>query len=189
MLRGLCSILHADLQHYLGGTFGCLGEDYIRITPARLLRALVDIDFRVVLMVRISMALWSSGWRYTALLLFYRLKSRRMIDIHPSVKIGPGLRFVHAFCIVIGAGTQIGADVVIFGQALMGKSRPDIPGQRMPVIGDHVLLGAGCRILGAVQVPSRRLVPANAVVTSKALLRDPDLLVVLDGNSVERPYL
>jgi serine acetyltransferase len=183
----LMDVLRADLAHYLGGSFGSRGEEAMRVTPARLLKALFDIDFRVVLMLRLSMALWSAGWRKTALLLFYRLKSRRMIDIHPSVQIGPGLRMVHAFCIVIGAGTRIGSDAVIFGQALMGKSRPDLPGERMPVIGDHVLLGAGCRVLGAVQIPSRRLVPANAVVTANALARKPDLLVELDGEVSGEP--
>jgi serine O-acetyltransferase len=182
----LMDVLRADLAHYLGGSFGSRGEDAMRVTPARLLKALLDIDFRVVLMLRLSMALWSAGWRKMSLLLFYRLKSRRMIDIHPSVQIGPGLRMVHAFCIVIGAGTRIGSNVVIFGQALMGKSRPDLPGERMPVIGDYVLLGAGCRVLGAVQIPSWQLVPANAVVTTNKLKRKPDLLVAVhDRPSVE----
>ncbi len=177
----LRTVLLADLVHYLGGSFGSRGEEAMRVTLARLLKALLDIDFRVVLMLRVSMALWSAGWRKTALLLFYRLKSRRMIDIHPSVQIGPGLRMVHAFCIVIGAGTRIGSDVVIFGQALMGKSRPDLPGAHMPVIGDHVLLGAGCRVLGDVRIPSYRLIPANCVVTANVLARSPELLVVIDG--------
>ena len=183
----LMDVLRADLAHYLGGSFGSRGEEAMRVTPARLLKALFDIDFRVVLMLRLSMALWSAGWRKTALLLFYRLKSRRMIDIHPSVQIDPGLRMVHAFCIVIGAGTRIGSDVVIFGQAQMGKSRPDLPGERMPVIGDHVLLGAGCRVLGAVHIPPYRLVPANCVVTSNILARRPNLLVVLDREQRGKP--
>lgn len=175
----LRQVLKADLAHYLGGSFGTRGIEATRVTPGRLCKAMLDVHFRVVFMLRIGMALWSGGWRRAALLLYYRLKSRHHIDIHPSVSIGPGVRMVHAFCIVIGAGTRIGSGVVIFGQALMGKSRPDLPGERMPVIGDRVLLGAGCRVLGAVSIPSDRLVPANSVVTSKALAVNPDLLVVL----------
>lgn len=175
----LRQVLKADLAHYLGGSFGTRGIEATRVTPGRLCKAMLDVNFRVVFMLRIGMALWSGGWRRAALLLYYRLKSRHHIDIHPSVSIGPGVRMVHAFCIVIGAGTRIGSGVVIFGQALMGKSRPDLPGERMPVIGDRVLLGAGCRVLGAVSIPSDRLVPANSVVTSKALAVNPDLLVVL----------
>lgn len=174
-------VLSADLSHYLGGSFGVRGVEATRVTYLRILKALIDIDFRVVFLLRLSMSLWRAGWRKTALLLYYRLKSRHLVDIHPSVQIGPGLRMVHAFCIVIGAGTRIGSGVVIFGQALMGKSRPDLPGERMPVIGDRVLLGAGCRVLGAVSIPSDRLVPANSVVTSKALAGKPDLLIVLTG--------
>lgn len=173
--------LRADLAHYLGGSFGVRGNSATRLTTGRLIKAMLDIDFRVVFLLRLSMALWSSGWRKTALMVFYRLKSRHHIDIHPSVDIGPGLRMVHAFCIVIGAGTRIGANVVIFGQALMGKSRPDLAGERMPVIGDHVLLGAGCRVLGAVHIPSHRLVPANSVITSNVLARSADVLVALDS--------
>ena len=177
----LREILRADLAHSLGGSFGVRGSDATRVTAGRILKAMLDIDFRVVFLLRLSMALWASGWRRMALLIFYRLKSRHHVDIHPSVDIGPGLRMVHAFCIVIGAGTRIGSSVVIFGQALMGKSRPDLPGERMPVIGDHVLLGAGCRVLGSVQVPSYRLVPANSVVTTNVLTDRPDLLVALDS--------
>lgn len=175
----LHQVLKADLAHYLGGSFRVRGAASMLVTPGRLCKAMLDVDFRVVFMLRISMALWSGGWRRAALLMYYRLKSRHHIDIHPSVSIGPGVRMVHAFCIVIGAGTRIGSSAVIFGQALMGKSRPDLPGERMPVIGDRVLLGAGCRVLGAVSIPSDRLVPANSVVTTKALASRPELLVVL----------
>jgi len=180
-MQNFFDIVSADLKHYLGGTFYISSDSESKIGIKKMAKALLDIDFRVVFLLRLSMACWNRGWRALALLLYYRLKSRHHIDIHPSVDIGAGVRFVHAFCIVIGAGTRIGTDVVIFGQALMGKSRPDLPGARMPVIGDHVLLGAGCRVLGAVHIPSYRLVPANSVVTTKSLTRRPDLLVVLDG--------
>ena len=172
-------VLQKDLAHYLGGSFGVRGEDAMRVTPGRLVKAILDIDFRVVFLMRVSMALWRAGWRRTSLVMFYRLKSRYHVDIHPSVTVGPGLRFVHAFCIVMGAGTVVGEDVVVFGQAVLGKSRPDLSGDRMPRIGDHVLLGAGCKVLGGVSIPSRRLVPANCVVTASALANDQSLLVSL----------
>jgi|GEM_PF-1964767 len=186
-MQNFFDIVTADLKHYLGGTFYSSNKSNSKIGIKKMAKALLDIDFRVVFLLRLSMACWTKGWRPFALLLYYRLKSRYHIDIHPSVNIGAGVRFVHAFCIVIGAGTCIGRDVVIFGQALMGKSRPDLPGTRMPVIGNHVLLGAGCRVLGAVHIPSHRLVPANCVVTTKILARSPDLLVVLDSEQYGDP--
>lgn len=173
--------LRADYRHYRCGSFYNLGEAAPASSPGRLLKSLLDVDFRVVLLFRLSAALWRSGLRLPALLIHYRLKSRHHVEMHPSLQVGPGLRLVHGFCIVIGSETQIGRDVVIFGQTFLGKSRPDLPGSRMPRIGDHVLLGAGCKILGDVEIPSHTLVAANAVVTRSALRNNPGLLTPIDA--------
>lgn len=171
--------LRRDHDHYLQGSFyGGRGVG-TRRKWRTMVKSILDIDFRVVLWYRLSALLWRRGYRWMALLIHYRLKSRYSVEIHPGVLIGPGLRFVHGFSIVIGSNVKMGMDVVVFGQTVIGKSRPDLPGDEMPEIGDRVLLGAGCKVLGRVQIPSNRLVPANAVVTANGLRNNPDMLVVL----------
>jgi serine O-acetyltransferase len=84
------------------------------------------------------------------------------VVLPPSVKIGPGVSFayqglgvvVHARA-VIGAGVQIGPQVIIGGRS----------GARdVPVIQDGAVLGAGSKVLGPVTVGIGATVAAGAVV-------------------------
>ncbi len=170
MLKQFISTIITDYQHYRFGSFYVLRvSDPSLHPPRRILRALLDIDFRVVLFFRISSILWKTGFRVLSLIIYLHLKSRYSIVMHPSLEIGPGLRLVHAFCIVVGSDVKVGNDVIIFGQTFLGKSRPDLIGSKMPRVGNRVLLGSGCKILGDVEIPSQNIVPANAVITRSSL--------------------
>lgn len=66
--------------------------------------------------------------------------------------------------IVINPEARIGSGVSIFQQVTIGDSGVDgKPGS--PVVGDNVLLGAGCRVLGPIKVGEGAVIGANAVVT------------------------
>jgi serine O-acetyltransferase len=158
-------VLKQDYKHYIEGTF-YINRNLVRANGLKkIIAALLDIDFRVVLYFRLSAFFWSKKQRFLALMIYFRIKSRYHCDLYPSAKIGPGLRLVHAFSIVVGGDVEIGCNAVIFSSVVLGKSRPDKSGSRMPTIGDNVLLGTGSKLLGDVFVPSGTLVPANAVIT------------------------
>jgi serine O-acetyltransferase len=85
------------------------------------------------------------------------------IEIHPRAEIGPGLFIDHGMGIVIGETAEIGADVTLYqGVTLGGTSLEKV--KRHPTLGDHVVVGAGAKILGAITVGECSRIGANAVV-------------------------
>lgn len=84
-------------------------------------------------------------------------------DIPLGSQIGGGLLLPHPNGIVIHPSARIGPNCLIFQQVTIGTS-----GSRdgVPVIGGHVDIGAGARILGPVTIGPHAVIGANAVVTS-----------------------
>ena len=88
------------------------------------------------------------------------------VDIHPAATIGPGVMLDHGTAIVIGATAVLGSDLYILHQVTLGATGKPMGGaKRHPTVGDRVVLGAGCTILGDVTVGSDATVGAAAVVT------------------------
>ena len=85
------------------------------------------------------------------------------IEIHPGATIGPGLFIDHGMGVVIGETAEIGASVTIYhGVTLGGVSwRKE---KRHPTIGDHVVIGAGAKVLGPVIIGDHTRIGANSVV-------------------------
>lgn len=86
------------------------------------------------------------------------------IEIHPGAKIGRRLVIDHGMGVVIGETAQIGNDVIIFHGVTLGGVKFD-PVKRHPTIGNGVLIGAGAKILGPIQLGDGVRIGANAVVT------------------------
>jgi serine O-acetyltransferase len=80
------------------------------------------------------------------------------IDIHPGAKIGNPLSIDHGTGIVIGETTLIGNFVKIYQGVTLGALSVDkskASKKRHPTIEDHVILYAGCTILGGETVVGR----------------------------------
>jgi serine O-acetyltransferase len=78
-----------------------------------------------------------------------------------GTKIGYGLYFPHPFCIVINQKAKIGNNCTIFQGVTIGTVR----GKGVPVIGNNVVIAAGAKIVGKVNIGNNVMVGANAVVT------------------------
>jgi serine O-acetyltransferase len=125
--------------------------------------------FRVVVDYR--MGHWCRQHRLGVLGAYFdRRNWKRGVDICSLARIGKGLRMPHPHGIVIGGHTRIGEYAhilqgVTFG-GTTGKQRPDGDSwQVSPYIGDHVLIGAGAKLVGPVRVGHHSIIGANAVVT------------------------
>jgi serine O-acetyltransferase len=81
-------------------------------------------------------------------------------DISINSQLGGGLLLPHPNGIVIHPGAIIGPNCLIFQQVTIG-SRGD---KGLPVIGGHVDIGAGAKILGGVKIGDHAIIGANAVV-------------------------
>ncbi|AOE82332.1 serine acetyltransferase [Pseudomonas lurida] len=97
------------------------------------------------------------------------------IEIAVACKIGPGLFFPHTHGTVIGAFT-IGKNAVIYQGVTVGAKDLDFTydAAHRPCIGDNVLLGAGAKVLGGIELGHGVTVAANAVLLSSV----PDNVVV-----------
>ena len=85
------------------------------------------------------------------------------IEIHPGATIGAGFFIDHGMGVVIGETTEIGDNVTLYhGVTLGGVSwRKE---KRHPTIGDHVVVGAGAKVLGPITIGEHSRIGANSVV-------------------------
>lgn len=85
------------------------------------------------------------------------------VEIHPGARIGRRFFIDHANGVVIGETSEVGDDVMLYHQVTLGGTSM-AQTKRHPTIGNHVLVGAGAKILGPVVVGDNSAVGANAVV-------------------------
>ena len=118
-----------------------------------------------ILLYRVANRLWRRGWRYAARLLSYIARVWTSIDIHPGATIGHRFFIDHGSGVVIGETAEIGDDVTLYhGVTLGGVSWNK--GKRHPTLGDRVVVGAGAKILGPINIGANARVGANSVVIS-----------------------
>lgn len=85
------------------------------------------------------------------------------IEIHPGAKIGKRLFIDHGMGIVIGETAEIGDDCTIYHGVTLGGTGKDIL-KRHPTIGNNVMVGAGAKLLGPINVGNNVKIGAGAVV-------------------------
>lgn len=87
------------------------------------------------------------------------------LEVSPRVEIGGGLFLPHTVGTVIGA-EKIGECVTIMQGVTLGAKEPDMQFTKItrPIIGNHVTIGAGAKVIGRVMVGDHAKIGANAVV-------------------------
>lgn len=114
---------------------------------------------------RVAHWLWEQGRTTMALYLQSRASEVFDVDIHPAARLGCGIFIDHATGIVIGETAVVENDVsMLHGVNLGGTGKER--GDRHPKIRRGVLLGAGCKILGNIEVGAYAKVAAGSVVLS-----------------------
>lgn len=86
------------------------------------------------------------------------------IEIHPGAKLSNKVFIDHGHGVVIGETTEIGNDVVIYHGVTLGATGKEKKFKRHPTIKNHVLIGAGSKVLGPITVHDGAKIGANAVV-------------------------
>lgn len=112
---------------------------------------------------RVSHQLWNDGRRWLALYLQSVASEAFAVDIHPAARIGCGILLDHATSFVVGETAIIEDDVSILHEVTLGGTGKE-SGDRHPIIRSGVLLGAGAKILGRVEIGTGAKVGAGSVV-------------------------
>jgi serine O-acetyltransferase len=92
-----------------------------------------------------------------------RMSEIFQVDIHPATRIGSGVFIDHGTGIVIGETAVIGDDVSLLQGVTLGGTGAE-RGDRHPKIGRGVLLGAGAKVLGNIQIGDYAKVASGSVV-------------------------
>ena len=104
-------------------------------------------------------------WFTIARIISQRARHKTGIEIHPGAQIGKGLFIDHGMGVVIGETTIIGDNCLLYQGVTLGGTGKD-KGKRHPTLGDNVMVGAGAKVLGPINIDSNVKVAANAVVLS-----------------------
>jgi serine O-acetyltransferase len=116
-----------------------------------------------VLFHRLSHRLWCWRLRWLARVLSNVGRWLTGIEIHPGARLGRRFFIDHGMGVVIGETAEIGEDCTIYhGVTLGGTSWKK--GKRHPTLRDRVVVGAGAKILGPIEVGDDARVGSNAVV-------------------------
>lgn len=112
---------------------------------------------------RVSHWLWHQG-RY-ALAYFFQshIALTFGVDIHPAAKLGKGIMLDHATGIVIGETTVVDDDVSIMQSVTLGGTGKET-GDRHPKVRRGVLISAGAKILGNIEIGEGAKIGAGSVV-------------------------
>lgn len=122
--------------------------------------------FHALVTHRFAHELWKMGRRDFAFYLQSQSSRIFAVDIHPAARIGRGIMFDHGTGIVIGETASVGDNCsLLHGVTLGGTGKES--GDRHPKIGANVLIGAGAKVLGNIQVGNCSRVASGSVVLSE----------------------
>ncbi len=119
--------------------------------------------FHALQCYRITHWLWLQGRHALALFLQNRISETFAVDIHPAARIGCGILLDHGHGFVVGETAVIEDDVSILHNVTLGGTGK-AEGDRHPKIRYGVLIGAGAKILGNIEVGSGAKIGAGSVV-------------------------
>lgn len=120
--------------------------------------------FHALQSYRIAHWLWQQDRRMLALHFQNRMSEVFAVDIHPAAVIGGGIMIDHATGVVIGETAIIEDDVSMLHEVTLGGSGIARGSRRHPLIRRGVLLAAGAKILGPVEIGEGAKIGGGSVV-------------------------
>lgn len=85
------------------------------------------------------------------------------IEIHPGATIGKGVFIDHGMGVVIGETAIVGDYTTIYQGVTLGGTGKEF-GKRHPTLGQNVIVGAGAKVLGNIQIGNNVRLGAGSVV-------------------------
>ncbi|MFQ5950243.1 MAG: serine O-acetyltransferase [Nitrospiria bacterium] len=152
-------------------------------------RSLVEIlltyaGVHAIFLHRIAHALWKARIPVLPRLISHVARFMTGIEIHPGAVIGHSFFIDHGMGVVIGETTEIGDNVTLYQGVTLGGTGLE-PGKRHPTLGNHVIVGTGAKVLGAIVIGDHVRIGANSVVLRS--VPDHATVVGIPGKMVRRP--
>jgi serine O-acetyltransferase len=121
--------------------------------------------FQAITLHRLSHRLWRSRLplKLAARLLSQLGRSITGVEIHPGATIGRGVFIDHGMGVVIGETAEVGDRCLLYQGVTLGGTGKD-HGKRHPTLASNVVVGAGAKVLGAIQVGTNTRIGAGSVV-------------------------
>ena len=121
--------------------------------------------FQALTLHRLSHRLWRS-WlplKLPARLLSQLGRGLTGVEIHPGARIGHGVFIDHGMGVVIGETAEVGDRCLLYQGVTLGGTGKD-HGKRHPTLANNVVVGAGAKVLGAIEVGANTRIGAGSVV-------------------------
>ena len=119
--------------------------------------------FHALQSYRVAHWLWMAGRHLLAIHLQNRISEVFAVDIHPAAKIGTGILIDHGTSVVIGETAVVGDNVSLLHEVTLGGTGKE-EGDRHPKVRQGVLIGAGAKVLGNVEIGAGAKIGAGSVV-------------------------
>ncbi|HAZ47813.1 MAG TPA: serine O-acetyltransferase [Cyanobacteria bacterium UBA11369] len=119
--------------------------------------------FQALLLHRVAHWLYKMGMPFIPRLISHLSRFLTGIEIHPGAKIGKGVFIDHGMGVVIGETAVVGDRALIYQGVTLGGTGKQT-GKRHPTLGDRVIVGAGAKVLGNIQIGDNVRIGAASVV-------------------------
>ncbi len=119
--------------------------------------------FQALVLHRISHKLWKYKLPLIPRVISQITRNLTGIEIHPGATIGRGVFIDHGMGVVIGETSEIGDRCLLYQGVTLGGTGKD-SGKRHPTLQENVVVGAGAKVLGAIQIGSNTRIGAGSVV-------------------------
>jgi len=132
---------------------------------------------------RLAHALWRRGFKWLGRMVSHLARWFTGIEIHPGAQIGRRFFIDHGMGVVIGETAVIGDDCTLYHGVTLGGTSWE-RGKRHPTLGDDVVVGAGAKVLGPIEIGDGARIGSNAVVVKS--VPEGATVVGIPGRLVER---
>lgn len=137
-----------------------------------------------VVIHRLAHGLWNHRLYWLARLFSNIARFATGIEIHPGARIGRRFFIDHGMGVVIGETAIIGDDCTLYHGVTLGGTSWQT-GKRHPTLGHDVVVGAGAKILGPIEVGNGARIGSNAVVVKSVPANAT--VVGVPGRLISRP--
>jgi serine O-acetyltransferase len=119
--------------------------------------------FHAIQASRIAHHYWTAGRHALALFLQSRISEVFAVDIHPAARLGKGILLDHGTGVVIGETAVVEDDVSMLHEVTLGGTGKH-GGDRHPKVRRGVMIGAGAKVLGNIELAEGAKIGAGSVV-------------------------